>query len=148
LVSGSHYISGKKERFGVEEANLNLLEAKENYDAVEDNLLFQVKDNFITAQTAEKLMELYRGGIIPQSSLSLESAISGYQVGDVDFLTLLNNLITLFNFELEYYDQLTVYQKALVKIEELSGMEIISKATLTSDESEEINHTIGDDLNE
>ena len=138
----------KKERFGVEEANLNLLEAKENYDAVEDNLLFQVKDNFITAQTAEKLMKLYRGGIIPQSSLSLESAISGYQVGDVDFLTLLNNLITLFNFELEYYDQLTVYQKALVKIEELSGMEIISKATLTSDESEEINHTIGEDLNE
>jgi len=27
-------------------------------------------------------------------------------------------------------------------------MEIISKATLTSDESEEINHTIGEDLNE
>jgi len=110
--------------------------------------LFQVKDSFITAETAEKLMELYSGGIIPQSSLSLESAISGYQVGDIDFLTLLSNLITLFNFELEYYGQLTVYQKALVKIEEVSGLEIISKASLSSDETEEINHMIGEDLNE
>lgn len=137
----------RKERFGVEEASLNLLEAKENYEAMEDNILFQVKDSFITAQTAENLLKLYKGGIIPQSSLSLESAISGYQVGDVDFLTLLNNLITLFNFELEYYDQLTVYQKALVKIEEVSGLEIISKASLTSDD-DEINHIIGEDINE
>ncbi len=137
----------RKERFGVKEASLNLLEAKENYDAMEDNILFQVKDSFITAQTSENLLELYKGGIIPQSSLSLESAISGYQVGDVDFLTLLNNLITLFNFELEYYDQLTVYQKALVRIEEVSGLEIISKVSLTSDD-DEINHIIGEDINE
>lgn len=137
----------KKERFGVEEASLNLLVAKENYDAIEDNILFQVKDSLITAQTAENLLKLYKGGIIPQSSLSLESAISGYQVGDVDFLTLLNNLITLFNFELEYYDQLTVYQKALVRIEEVSGLEIISKASLTSDD-DEINHIIGENINE
>ncbi|NIP31856.1 MAG: TolC family protein [Candidatus Dadabacteria bacterium] len=115
----------KKERFGVEEASFDLLEAKNNHTSVSNNIMFKVKDSFITAKTAEKLLDLYSSGIIPQSSLSLESAISGYQVGDVDFLTLLNNLVTLFNFELEYYNQLTVFQKALVEIEELSGLEII-----------------------
>lgn len=129
----------RKERFGVEEANFSLLEAKENYDVMEDNLLFQVKDSFITAKTSEKLMELYSGGIIPQSSLSLESAISGYQVGDIDFLTLLSNLITLFNFELEYYNQLTTYQKALVRIEEITGLEIIGKSSLNLDEETKLN---------
>jgi len=84
-----------------------------------------VKDNYITATTAEKLVELYQTGIIPQSTLSLESAISGYQVGNIDFLTLLNNLITLFNFELEYYQQLTEYQKALARIEEIAAIELI-----------------------
>ena len=84
-----------------------------------------MKDNYITATTAEKLVELYQTGIIPQSTLSLESAISGYQVGNIDFLTLLNNLITLFNFELEYYKQLTEYQKALARIEEIAAIELI-----------------------
>lgn len=115
----------RKERFGVREAALEVSEAQENYESTKNNLLFEVKDNYITATTAEKLVELYQTGIIPQSSLSLESAISGYQVGDIDFLTLLNNLITLFNFELEYYGQLTEYQKALVRIEEIAAIELI-----------------------
>ena len=138
----------RKERFGVEEANFSLNEAKENYDAMGDNLLFQVKDSFVTAKTSEKLMELYSGGIIPQSSLSLESAISGYHVGDIDFLTLLSNLITLFNFELEYYNQLTMYQKALVRIEEITGLDIIGKGSVTLDEESKINDIVREKADE
>ncbi len=115
----------RKEKFGVREAALDVSQARENYESTKNNLLFQVKDNYITATTAEKLVELYQTGIIPQSTLSLESAISGYQVGNIDFLTLLNNLITLFNFELEYYQQLTEYQKALARIEEIAAIELI-----------------------
>ena len=115
----------RKEKFGVREASLDVSQARENYESTKNNLLFQVKDNYITATTAEKLIELYQTGIIPQSTLSLESAISGYQVGNIDFLTLLNNLITLFNFELEYYKQLTEYQKALARIEEIAAIELI-----------------------
>jgi len=115
----------RKERFGVREAAYEVSEAEQNYESIKNNLLFEVKDNFITATTAEKLVALYSSGIIPQSTLSLESAITGYQVGDVDFLTLLNNLITLFNFELEYYQQLTEYQKALARIEEIAAIDII-----------------------
>jgi len=115
----------RKEKFGVREASLDVSQARENYESTKNNLLFQVKDNYITATTAEKLVELYQTGIIPQSTLSLESAISGYQVGNIDFLTLLNNLITLFNFELEYYKQLTEYLKALARIEEIAAIELI-----------------------
>ena len=112
----------RKEKFGVREAALDVSQARENYESTKNNLLFQVKDNYITATTAEKLIDLYQTGIIPQSTLSLESAISGYQVGNIDFLTLLNNLITLFNFELEYYQQLTEYLKALARIEEIAAI--------------------------
>ncbi|NIT13638.1 MAG: TolC family protein [Candidatus Dadabacteria bacterium] len=115
----------RKEKFGVQEAALNLIEARESYQSTKNNLLFQVKDRYVTATTADKLTELYQTGIIPQSTLSLESAISGYEVGDIDFLTLLDNLITLFNFEIQYYEQLTVYQKALARIEEITGLELI-----------------------
>jgi len=125
----------RKEKFGVREAALDVSEAQENYESTKNNLLFEIKDNYITATTAEKLVELYQAGIIPQSTLSLESAISGYQVGEIDFLTLLNNLITLFNFELEYYQQLTEYQKALARIEEIAAIDLIGTGLPTSGET-------------
>ena len=124
----------RKERFGVKEAVLEVSEAQQNYEATKNSLLFEVKDNYITATTAAKLLNLYQTGIIPQSSLSLESAISGYQVGDIDFLTLLDNLITLFNFELEYYGQLTSYHKALTRIEEIAAIDLIGSGLSTSEE--------------
>jgi outer membrane protein, heavy metal efflux system len=124
----------RKEKFGVKEAALNVVEARENYDSTKNNLLFRVKDNYIQATTAEKLVELYLTGIIPQSTLSLESAISGYQVGDIDFLTLLDNLITLFNFEIEYYGQLSSYHKALARIEEITAIELLASGSATPEE--------------
>ena len=114
----------KKEKFGVEEAMSQLQEMKEEYNSTNQNLRFAVKEKYITAKTSEKLLDLYSEGIIPQSSLSLESAISGYQVGDVDFLTLIDSSVALFNFELEYNKHLIEYQKALARLEEVTGVEL------------------------
>ncbi len=77
------------------------------------------------ARTSENLLKLFEEGIIPQATSSLESAIAGYQVGSIDFLTLLDNLITLFNFELTYYTHLTNYQTALARIEEIVDISLI-----------------------
>ncbi len=115
----------RKERFGVEEAMSQLQEMKEEYNTTNQNLSFEVKEKYITAKTSEKLLDLYSKGIIPQSTLSLESAISGYQVGDVDFLTLIDSSVAVFNFELEYYRQLAEYKKALARLEEITGVELI-----------------------
>lgn len=114
----------RKERFGVQEAAFQLEEAKEEYNNASLNLSFTVKDRYLTAKTAEKLLDLYSKGVIPQATLSLDSAIAGYQVGSVDFLTLLDNFVTVFNFELAYHNQLAEYQKALARIEEVTGMEL------------------------
>lgn len=113
-----------KQKPGIEQAALELKGAQEEYGAVNQELGFSVKESYLNARTAEKLMSLYQKGIIPQTRLSLESAISGYQVGTVDFLTLLDNLVTLFSFELEYHSQLADYEKALARIEELSGIDL------------------------
>jgi outer membrane protein TolC len=69
-------------------------------------------------------VSLYGTTVIPQSTLSLESAISGYEVGKVDFLTLLDNLITLRNYEINYYEQLSNVEKAVAAIEPLVGVDL------------------------
>jgi outer membrane protein TolC len=115
----------RKQRLGVEEAQARLQEARENYQATRQDLVFAAKDKYFTAMTSEKLLALFQSGIIPQSSTALESALSGYEVGNVDFLTLLNNSITLLNYEMQYYEQLTKHEQALAELEPLVGVELI-----------------------
>jgi len=114
----------RKQRLGVEEAQARLQEARETYQAARQDLVFAAKDKYFTAMTSEKLLALFQSGIIPQSSTALESALSGYEVGNVDFLTLLNNAVTLLNYEMQYYQELTKHEQALAELEPLIGMEL------------------------
>ncbi len=114
----------RKQRLGVEEAEARLQEARQNYQATRQDLVFAAKDRFFTAMTSEKLLALFESGIIPQSSTALESALSGYEVGNVDFLTLLNNAVTLLNYEMQYYQEVTKHEQALAELEPLIGMEL------------------------
>ena len=72
----------------------------------------------------KKLAELYKTGIIPQAEQSLESATIGYRVNKVDFLTLLDNRLTLFNYEREYYDSIADYQMKRAQLEALVGKDL------------------------
>ena len=76
-----------------EEAQARMQEARQNYEADRQDLVFQAKDKYFTAMTSEKLLALFQSGIIPESSVSLESALPGYEVGNVDFLTLLSSSV-------------------------------------------------------
>ncbi len=49
-------------------------------------LRYQVQQDFLEIQAAEQLLNLYAQGIALQSSLTLESSISSYETGGVDFL--------------------------------------------------------------
>ncbi|MGH9554583.1 MAG: TolC family protein [Terriglobales bacterium] len=109
----------RKQRLGVEEAKARLQEAEQNQQATLQELLFSAKDRYLVAKTSERLLALYEAGIIPQAALSLESATAGYEVGNVDFLTLINNFTTLLNFEMQYYEELARHEQALSRLEPL-----------------------------
>ena len=112
----------RKQRYGVREAVDRLEASNEGHQAVKQSILYRVKDLYEMAETSDDLVVLYEKGIIPQATLSLESAVSGYGVGNVDFLTLLDNLITLLEDELRYTRELTHFEKALARLEEVVGV--------------------------
>lgn len=101
-----------------------LSSSRKKYDWLHARLFFELKDLYLSVTTSKKLLELYGKGVIPQSTLSLESASAGYQVGKVDFLTLVDNLMTLLDYELKYYEALSDYQKALARLEAIVGVEL------------------------
>ena len=76
------------------------------------------------AETAGRLLKLYDEAILRQSSFSLESAIANYEVGKVDFITLLAAWNRVLNYELTRHEHLAEYQKALAQLEPLVGVEL------------------------
>lgn len=112
----------QKQRPALTEATASLEAEKRSFENTTTVLMFKIRDKYLAETTARRLLSLYSTTIVPQSSLSLESAIAGYQVGRVDFLTLLDNLVTLLNYELSYYEQLSNEEKAVAALEPLVGV--------------------------
>ena len=112
----------QKQRPAVAEAAASKAAEQKRLENLTTLLFFKLKDKYLTATTAQRLVSLYGTTIIPQSSLSLESAIASYEVGKVDFLTLLDNIVTLLNYELSYYEQLSNVEKAVASMEPLVGV--------------------------
>ena len=110
-----------KQKQGVREAMATLEGAREDFTATRQDLLFQVKDGFVQAQRAERLITILRDAIIPQATLALRAAQAGYAVGRVDFLTLLNSLLTLQESQLELHGEMVNHERALARLEAVTG---------------------------
>jgi cobalt-zinc-cadmium efflux system outer membrane protein len=113
-----------KQRQGVAEASEGLISAEKMRDNRLNEVKFELKQQYLSAKASERLLTLYSKGVVPQSSLALESSMASYQVGNVDFLSLLANFTTLLNYETDYYRQLADYQTALARIEVLTGSDV------------------------
>jgi len=114
----------RKQRPELEASTADLLGQRRQYDNTLSTLYFRLKDSFLKTKTDATLLELYGGAIIPQATLALESSISSYRVGSVDFLSLLSNQATVLEYEMKYYEALVDYCKALVALESLTGEEV------------------------
>jgi len=113
-----------KQRQAVEQAKEEVLAAQQSREDRANELKFQLKQAYLSAKAAKDLANLYTKAIIPQASLALESSMSGYEVGNADFLTVLSNFSTLLNYESDYYRQVADYRTALAQIESVVGVNL------------------------
>ena len=100
-------------------AHLRAVEAE--HESMRQQVTTHVQQLCVDIAMHEQQVDLFRSAIIPQADQSLSSAMSGYQVDRMDFLTLLNSQTTLFNFEIDYHRHLTDYEKKLADLEATVG---------------------------
>ena len=106
------------------ESSSEVTMAGEELNAARNTIASGISDMLAQMERRNRMIELCKTGIIPQASQSLESAVIGYRVNKIDFLTLLDSRIVLFNYELEYYDSIADYQMKLAELEALTGKEL------------------------
>jgi cobalt-zinc-cadmium efflux system outer membrane protein len=85
-------------------------------------LTSSVRDNYSMVQSSETLMNLYRTGLIPKTRQDFDLSLSGYRTGKVEEITVVSRLKSLLEFETSYWTQFVAREKAIARIEALTGI--------------------------
>lgn len=112
-------------RAEVAERSYQAAEARHNYEAGARSLEYRVREEFLMAETAAKLLDLYEKVALPQARLTVESSLSAYQSGTGDFLSVLMNQMAVIDTEMNLHDQMQEFHLALARMEEMTGVELI-----------------------
>jgi len=113
-----------KQKQAIREAGEEQAAAERSRDDRRTEVDFALKQQYLAAKASEELMRLYSQAIVPQSSLALESSMAAYQVGNLDFLSLMENFTTVLDYQVGYYRELANYQIALARMEPMVGTEL------------------------
>jgi outer membrane protein TolC len=66
-------------------------------------------------------LTFYKDGLLPQAEQSFGAAVSGYQTGQVNFMTLLEAQRTIRDTRLGYYRALVEFEQSVVDLEKAAG---------------------------
>ena len=110
-----------KRRLAVEEAGARLSEAQKTYRAGEQMISYRIKDQYLAAENYRRLMDLYQKLILPQANLALESSLSSYGTGKIDFLSVLSNFSSILENEMKFYENRARFLQSLAVLSELAG---------------------------
>ncbi len=116
---------GSKQDVLVKEARARVSALEAARAAEANEIRAEVAAGYADLERDRAQLALFVKSIIPQGRASLESATAGFQVGRNDFLTLLENQTTLYNYETAYYRLLTSFGQRLAKLERTVGEEIL-----------------------
>lgn len=119
------YFTRSRQRAMVAEQAHSLDAARRSYQATGNTLMFRIKDDWLMSAAAWRLLRIYSTTLIPQAALTLESSMAAYETGQVDFLTMLMNLMAIREAEESYHEAMMDYHLALVRLEEMTGLVLV-----------------------
>lgn len=115
LFAGSRYAPLRREMAAREE------EAEARARDLYNETYARLAELRAEAERARSLSVLYAGSILPQARAAVESALSSYRVGQVDYMTLVNNELTVNRYEIESLRLRAEYLQAVARIDALVG---------------------------
>ena len=113
-----------KQKSMVQMAEAEKERSEAEYQAMKNMTLFGVKDLLVKAQTAERLVDLYRTSVIPLAEQALTVSESAYQADKVSFLELVDVQRNLLQFRVEHYQHFYDYSLWSAELERVIGKDL------------------------
>jgi outer membrane protein TolC len=108
----------------VEENELNVRKAEDDYTTMENMVLFEVQDALVKVHTNQNLVLLYKNTVIPQAEQTLQSTVASYQTGKTEFLMVIDAYRMVLMAKLDYYMAVMNEMASQAQLEQAVGMKI------------------------
>jgi outer membrane protein TolC len=105
----------------VRSAEAKAVATARQYDSMRDATLEEVMDLFAKAESQRDLLQLFREDILPKARQTLEVSSRAYNVGEVDFLQLLDNWRQLLRYEIANQQLEATLRQTLASLERVVG---------------------------
>lgn len=106
------------------EADEKRLQAQHQVEMQVQQVLSEIKQQYVFVRASEERLNIYKGGLIPEADATFRSGLVAYQANRQDFETLLGNFLDVLNLNLEYRRELAEHEAALARLERLTGVSL------------------------
>jgi cobalt-zinc-cadmium efflux system outer membrane protein len=113
--------SGSKQSQHVEESYLNLQNSRYLLENQKNTLHKEVKNLLDELNKNKKLIKLYEDEILPHAQQALNSSRAAYQNDQVEFLAVIDNQVTLLDYELKLEHLKMSYRQNIADLEMICG---------------------------
>ena len=114
----------RKQRPELAEAEANLSRAHSEQESQTQEVAFQVRTEFDTAEKMTELLKIYRDGLLPQTRVEFQSGLAAYENNKQDFQPLLTSFLDVLHLDEEYWQSVADRETALAHLEELTGLSL------------------------
>jgi outer membrane protein TolC len=105
----------------VREAEAQAVASAREYDQTRDQTLREVKSLFAQAESQRELIRLFRESIIPSTEQALEISIREYQVGQTEFVQMIDNWRELLRLEIMHEQSQVQLRQTLASLARVVG---------------------------
>ncbi len=95
--------------------------ARADRASLRDETIAQLVETRARAEQDRQLQHLYESGILPQAEAAVAASLAGYRVGQVTFMQLIDNQMTVNQYDIERYRLMADYHQAAGALEALAG---------------------------
>ena len=114
----------RKQRPELAQAAEELNRSRREYEAQVQQSYFDTRDQYIQADTAARVLKMYREGLIPQAASTFKAGLAAYEANRQDFETLVNSFLDVLQLDEEYWRTLLDHEMAVARLEQITGTKV------------------------
>ncbi len=114
----------RKQRPELAQAEADLSRSRSEAESQTQQVAFELRTEYETAQKNAEVLKIYREGLLPQARAEFEAGVAAYQNNRQDFQTLLTSFLDVLQLDEEYWQSAAERETALARLEQLTGLSL------------------------
>ena len=115
---------GRRQQPELAQAEADQSRAKSEHEMQTQQVAFELRQQYVSAEKSAELLKIYREGLVPQARAELQAGLAAYQSNRQDFQALLASFLDVLKLDEEYWQTLSEHETALAQIEGVTGLSL------------------------